>query len=455
MKQRVTIVLPIEIKKREFDSRLLLAYFFVKEGYNIIIGDRDGCERESIYTLNCVYIAKSLAYSQKNMYNNFHNNNGKVLILYEEGGFVGRVKTKLSEIESAYPSGMLPFIDSILIYGESYKELLIENIIGLNKTNVFSSGNSRFDLHKPKYHSYFNEDLNKIKKRYGKYILFNGNFVTGNHFLGQDTFKNEIAENQEMNDEMKSAFFERMKDAEKNIITFIEMIIIVSKAFPDLSIIVRPHPGEDGKIYHDYLSQFKNVHITNKGNAYSWIIGAEIVIHQDCTTGIEAVFAEKPVISYIPFSDRSNLFFLATFLSDIATNSFEIIIKIESYLNGKKYTLNDEQKKVLEKEAINYKYYTNELMLDIVENAVQTIELNNCNKLTLINYFKLQYQRSRACIRWIKGKYYSNSRYSVAYEGVKKHEILKRLNIIKKIENGNNVNITVSKRGINTFHLKN
>ena len=69
----ITVVLPIEVKGREFDSRLLLAYHLVKQGYNVVIGDRAGVERETKYTQNCIYIAKSLAYSQQEMYENFHS----------------------------------------------------------------------------------------------------------------------------------------------------------------------------------------------------------------------------------------------------------------------------------------------------------------------------------------------------------------------------------------------
>lgn len=96
-------------------------------------------------------------------------------------------------IEVSYPKAMLPYIDSILVYGKSFHKILIESVEELNNKNVFICGNSRFDLHKPKYHSYFEKETNKIKKQFGKYILFNCNFIAGNHYLGQESFKQEIS----------------------------------------------------------------------------------------------------------------------------------------------------------------------------------------------------------------------------------------------------------------------
>ena len=220
MSKKITIILPIEIKAREFDSRLLLAYHLVKDGYEVIIGDRAGCERESKHLQNCIYIAKSLAFSQKKLYENFHFNNGKVLILYEEGAYVGRTKNITSEIESAYPKGMLPIVDGIFVYGESFNQILKNNVRCLNDSNVFTSGNPRFDLHKPYYHQYFKKETNKINEDIGNYILFNGNFVRGNHYLGQEHLKNEINQSKELTESAKLFFYEMMKES-KNTVRFI------------------------------------------------------------------------------------------------------------------------------------------------------------------------------------------------------------------------------------------
>ncbi|HDZ17406.1 hypothetical protein LCGC14_0630130 [marine sediment metagenome] len=85
LKKKITVVLPVEVKSREFDSRLLLAYHLIKEGYRVIIGDRSGCSREILFIQNCIYLGKSLAFSQSELFEKIKHNNGRIYILYEEG----------------------------------------------------------------------------------------------------------------------------------------------------------------------------------------------------------------------------------------------------------------------------------------------------------------------------------------------------------------------------------
>jgi len=458
MKTKITIVLPVEIKKREFHSRLVLAYYFSKEGYTVIIGDRSGCKRETRNLQNCIYIAKSLAFNQRKLFENYRKNNGKILILFEEGAYTARKKNKFLEIKFSYPKAMLSYIDSILVYGKSFQKLLIENVAELNIQNTFISGNSRFDLHKPKYHPYFMTDINKIKNEYGKYILIIGNFVAGNHYLGQDAIRKEIINTKEMTDEMKVNYFEKMIRIKKNLEKYLEMIKNVAMEFTSYSLIVRPHPAEDKKIYFKNLSQLKNVYITNDGAATSWIIGSEIVIHQDCTTAIEAIFAQKPVISYVPFEDNSDLFWLSTFVSDIANNEPEMISKIREYLNGKKFILNAEQESILNNEVVNSSKETSDLMIDIIKKIV--ISMNNTNsgngvkENILIAYLKRFCSRFIRRLRWLKGKS-KKSGYTIKFEGLNKKEVKDKIEKIKKIDLDSFIEVDIKKCGINTFKIEN
>ena len=448
----ITVVLPIEVKGREFDSRLLLAYHLVKQGYNVVIGDRAGVERETKYTQNCIYIAKSLAYSQQEMYENFHSNNGKVLILYEEGAYVGRLKNLKSELDSSYPRGMIPHIDAILVYGNAFKSILIDNIEELDNTNVYVIGNPRFDLHKRKYFSYFDDQISNITNKFGKYILFNGNFVRGNHHLGQKHLLNEIKENQELTNEAKSIFYKMMEESEEQLNSFINMISCVAKKNPKITLIVRPHPGEGLSIYQKSLSNFENIRIINEGSAYPWIIGSELVVHQDCTTAIETIFSEKPVISFYPFDDRTNLFALSTYLSDKTSSIDEIIQKIDFYLKNP-YKLRKEQIEKINSEVINYSDFSHFKLNDVISKIKKNMVYDKFFKNDMKKIINLWYQRFRAYLRWMKGKYLVKTGYAIAFEGLNINELKKRIKNIKSIEEDSLADIKVSQKGINVFHL--
>jgi hypothetical protein len=51
------------------------------------------------------------------------------------------------------------------------------------------------------------------------------------------------------------------------------------------------------------MADTPNVKVTFDGNVIEWILGSSLVIHNNCTTGVEAYFLGKPALSYRPASD--------------------------------------------------------------------------------------------------------------------------------------------------------
>jgi hypothetical protein len=76
------------------------------------------------------------------------------------------------------------------------------------------------------------------------------------------------------------------------------MIPILEKAFPDNIIIVRPHQVEDQKVYHRIAARCERVRVTNQGYVVPWIMAAKVLIHNGCTTSIEAAGLNVPAISF-------------------------------------------------------------------------------------------------------------------------------------------------------------
>jgi len=455
----ITLVLPVEVKNREFDSRLLLAYHLIKEGYKVIIGDRSGCSREINFIQNCIYLAKSLAYSQSGLYKKIKHNNGRIFILYEEGGIVGREKHKFSEIKSFYPKKMLHFVDSVFVYGKSFQNLLVENIPEFNSKNTYIIGNSRFDLHKPKYLRYYSKQVKKIKSKYGNYLLFNGNYYHANHYLGENYLLDEIINNKEITEELKENYFiKKIEHSKVNLNNFLDLIKYIAQKLPKQTIIVRPHPGENTQIYKRTLKNINNLFIINEGSATPWIIGSKLVIHLDCTTAVESIFAEKPVISYIPFEDTSDLFWLSVYVSDVAKTKKEVFNKIQEYLSGnKEFGIEEKKRSVLNDEIINYSEETSKLFVNFINKTIRNMKLVNKTQISTKKcfriYLKKLYLRSRNIVGWIIGKYIEKSGYCIKYIGVSKKEVKSNLEIFKQIQ-GDSFDYNISRLGINTFKIE-
>lgn len=453
------IIFPVEVKRRELLSRLLIAAHCVEQGYSVIIGDKMGCHYETEHLSNCIYLAKSLSIDLQPVFSQIKEKNGKILVLFEEGGYVIRENNKNAEIKSFYPESMLPFVDTLMTYGKSYQDLLIENFQGLNISNTYVSGNARFDLHKPKFSSLFSEKVNKIKAKYGKYILINTNFGLANHLLGQEFIINEFKNSNDFTPELKEYYINLQQNQIKEHEDFSKMVIDIAKKFPMYTFIVRPHIIESKQYYETLYTNISNISVTNEGTATPWIIGSELIIHKDCTTGIESSFTNKPVISYLS-SDDPDIFWLPPLVSDIARNIDEMEIKLKEYLIDKKeYILNSKNKKIVAREIVNINADSTFLFINLINSLKESSNLTNESTEGVTTIFQKNsfltklYHRSKMFYWWYKSKYITKNIYSISFEGLTKKEItnlLDKIIIIEKLD----FKYKIIQKSVNTFLIE-
>ena len=170
---------------------------------------------------------------------------------------------------------------------------------------IHITGNPRADLLRPELNLLYRKEADEILKRYGEFILINTNF---NHVNAFYPFLNlfQPAKNPGeipkigraaigMTLEYAKGFQEHKKALFQD---FQQLISALDKEFPEFKIIVRPHPVEDQQIYQRIAAQCSRVHVTNQGNVVLWLQGAKALIHNGCTTGIEAYLMGVPAISY-------------------------------------------------------------------------------------------------------------------------------------------------------------
>jgi hypothetical protein len=79
---------------------------------------------------------------------------------------------------------------------------------------------------------------------------------------------------------------------------FQEMIPALEKAFADSTIVVRPHQVENPEIYRQIASGCERVHVINEGNVVPWLMACKVLIHNGCTTSVEAFAMGVPAVSY-------------------------------------------------------------------------------------------------------------------------------------------------------------
>ena len=115
---------------------------------------------------------------------------------------------------------------------------------------------------------------------------------------------------------------------------FLQLIPVLSKEFGDHTIIVRPHPSENHEPWVEISEDLPNVKVLYEGSINEWALAADVVIFNNCTTGVEAFLLERPVISYRPIQDEAVEFKLADQISFQATSEKEVLAHVHRFIDS-------------------------------------------------------------------------------------------------------------------------
>jgi hypothetical protein len=98
---------------------------------------------------------------------------------------------------------------------------------------------------------------------------------------------------------MTREYAEGLRDHKEAVFQdFQRLIPALDQAFPGYTIIVRPHPTENHAVYQEIAARCQRVRVTNEGNVVPWLMATRALIHNGCTTGVEAYAMGVPAISY-------------------------------------------------------------------------------------------------------------------------------------------------------------
>jgi hypothetical protein len=173
------------------------------------------------------------------------------------------------------------------------------------ETPIHPTGNPRGDLLRPELRNFYQADAREIARRYGQFILVNTNFNHINAFgddlnLFQSVRKpGETPKFGRAARGMSLAYAEGLRDHKTAVFEdFKRLIPELERAFPEHTVVIRPHPTEKHDAYRKLAADCRRVEVTNAGNVVPWLMAAQAVIHNGCTTGVEAYVLGVPAISY-------------------------------------------------------------------------------------------------------------------------------------------------------------
>ncbi len=232
------------------------------------------------------------------------------------------------------------YVSHLLAWGEDNVDLFREYPF-YPGIPIHPTGNPRGDLLRPEMSVYFNEEAKKYRDSYGDFILVNTNFGNVNAFVpvldlfrtdGKSVVEPEFGRGATG---MSRAFAEGLRD--HRMATFEHFKALIPKlatCFPSQTIVVRPHPTENPEVYHRLAECHANVQVANDGNVIPWLMASNALIHNGCTTGVEAYVMGIPALAYQASTDPLHDNQLSNALSHQCFNFEALRQAVEKFLGG-------------------------------------------------------------------------------------------------------------------------
>ncbi len=284
----------VEIKKRELLSRLTLAALLAEKGFHVFIGERKTLSSIRRIIPKATIVKKSARSNGVKILNDLINSSYKIVNMEEEGVLVG---TMNEYIDVSMPPDAVKLPDRHLLWGDKQANHL-KNLYPKLKDKFLNVGNPRLHLWKNRYYGFYDILADDIKKEFGEFVLISSNFaVYTNRRHVKEMYA--ITGFLEKSENVK-IYEEYLKTVEFLFIEFVKAAKEIS--LKGITVIFRPHPSESVSKIREYFSGYENIIVRSDHDVAPWILASKALIHNSCSSGLEAAFMKKNTIAYTPNS---------------------------------------------------------------------------------------------------------------------------------------------------------
>lgn len=394
-----TIYIPIEIKDREFYSKLFFSKKALEHGYRICIGPK-----EIINSLVSKKKVKSDIYFNKAGFKdvNISSIRNKIDLIIVQDEEIGpsfdaeKFKLRLTQLNQN-------LIDIYFAYNDRVVNMAKSEYVYLDSKKIVSSGWIREEMWFSRPNFFVDKSI-KIRKRYGEFLLFSSNYG-----IDHSRYSFNKLNMDKVNWNLYHASFVKNKQKMHHVISFLNSLKSFTMPF---KIIVRPHPTDDKKIWEKGLKNNKNVKVIYKESITPWLLASKGLLHTGCTSAIEANLLNVKS-AYLNLFTKSDYFKESIELSEIINDSEEL-------LNFYYTKIKINRKKIKE---------TSKIIL----NEIKKFDVNSGYFGELNQYHKIMYAirkniKRNLLVKFIKNYLFNNNTPLKLGNGLLKKEISQFLN---------------------------
>nr|WP_298686122.1 surface carbohydrate biosynthesis protein [uncultured Dongia sp.] len=314
----------MEIASRELDSRLLIAVLAMKRGFEVVLGQKWLIERNIEAMPAGFYLSKTLT-----------QRDARVMTKARKCGYLmAAIEEELPGIVAApdelrwVSEEAVATTDLIFVSG-SHNTSSMRVRFPKAASHIRAVLNPRWDMLRPQLRDCYSDQAAEIRKKYGPFILINSNLGLTNSEKGtaDELIRDQVRLGKlSMDNRSHVEFINQGKTMEAaNRVALHELMRRLPERYPQYRIVLRPHPSERLDTWINELAGNDRVSVVRDGAAAPWILAAEMLLHTNCTTGVEAIGLDKPAICLVTIDADINTRYLANRVNPVARSVDEVL----------------------------------------------------------------------------------------------------------------------------------
>jgi len=329
------VFLPIEVGVRELDSRLLLACGLAEMGVTTVMGQHDALFKAAEGWREGVYVGKNMFLTifpnaHTGRYTTLKGKGFRFAHLDEEGAVFGGDEDQWRwMLDGRLDPSVLSDDDQVCTWGDFQADHYSERCPSL-ADRVHVTGHPRFDVYRTPYRTLYESAAVDLRNRYGQFVLANTSFGFANS-------KYSIARLWRLYPGDSSARLSAWwSDETQRLAHMTDALALLAAERPHTTIVLRPHPAEDRELYRVLFRGYKNVIVEeSSGPVAPWLLAASALVHDGCTTAIEAALAGTPIVTFDPMSAKTGVVQTPNDFGDRCTTAGQVIEGIDRALAGR------------------------------------------------------------------------------------------------------------------------
>ena len=392
--QKKNLYIIIEHKNREFLSQLLLSTFAVKKGLRVFIGNYRG-----IFKLLSLKKKKSGMLLMKGGLNEeltkFIKKKCNQYIILDQEVSPGYKLSKYTHwVSERFFSRTVKYIDLYCCLNDIIVHASKKNYqFKKEKIKLFKSGWPRIDTWLPIFEKFHLKKIKSIKKKYKKFIFFSSDFgVTCQDDIQEEVERIPWGMTKDEAEKNKKKRFVHATNAYNEYKKFLSFLREIDKSKDCPKILIRSHPGESLKGWHNDLINLKNIKYVEPTDVIDpYFYACSGFLHRGSTTAYQAILAKKPIsFIYLHKHVKENLLYKENLMksSKIINNPKEFLAWSKGVFNKKSKDI--KMSKKIKKELNLNKEYASQVMVKKLDSLMCETEEKldyNFSEITLKDKF--------------------------------------------------------------------